>query len=318
MSSSHRVGSLGALSLVLTGLACTGNPANRIRIEVTSSLDQSRQPSNLFLPPALDSTQPVPLAVLLHTWSFDLDQRHETVERESARRGWLLLEPNFRGRNDHPEACGSALAQQDVLDAVAWVRAHYRVDSTRIYVLGLSGGGHMTLLMAGRAPELWAAASAWVGIGDLARYHQDHATDGDGKMTRQCLGGPPGSSAAVDAEYRLRSPNTRLGLAAAIPIEIAAGRRDGEVAFSQSIRAFNVLAAAHGVGPVGEDEIAQLEGDGPGLARPSVEDTATDSTFKRRIHLRRWAGPSRLTIFEGGHEWIPELAIGWLADKRRP
>jgi pimeloyl-ACP methyl ester carboxylesterase len=256
--------------------------------------------------------------VLLHTWSFDLNQRHRTVEAEAARRGWLLLEPNFRGRNDHPEACGSALAQQDVLDAVAWVRAHYRVDSTRIYVLGLSGGGHMTLLMAGRVPGLWAAASAWVGIGDLARYHQEHAGDNDGAMTRQCTGGAPGSSPAVDAEFRLRSPNTRLALAAAIPIDIAAGRRDGEVAFSQSIRAFNVLAVARGVSPVSDEEIAQLEGDGPGLTQPSVQDTASDSTFKRPIYLRRWAGPSRLTIFEGGHEWIPELAVEWLADKRKP
>src|SRR5262245_203738 len=296
--------SLGGLVLVMAVYSGARAQSNPIRIEVASTLDQSSQPSNLFLPPGLDSIKPVPLAVLLHTWSFDLDQRHRTVEAESARRGWLLLEPNFRGRNDHPEACGSALAQQDVLDAVAWVRARYRVDSTRIYVLGLSGGGHMTLLMAGRAPGLWAAASAWVGIGDLARYHQEHAADNDGAMTRRCTGGAPNSSPEVDAEYRLRSPNTRLALAAAIPIDIAAGRRDGEVAFSQSIGAFNVLAAAHGVAPVSNEEIAQLAGDGPGLTHPSVQDTARDFTFKRKMFLRRWAGPSRLTIFDGGHEWI--------------
>jgi hypothetical protein len=175
----------------------------------------------------------------------------------------------------------------------------------------------MTLLMAGRAPDLWAAASAWVGIGDLARYHQQHATDGDGKMTRKCLGGPPNTSAEIDAEYRLRSPNTRLALAAAIPIDIAAGRRDGEVAFSQSVGAFNVLAIARGVAPVTDEEIAQLEGTGTGLIQPSMQDTTTDSTFGRRIYLRRWAGPSRLTIFEGSHEWMPAIAVEWLADKRK-
>lgn len=306
--------------LTAAGLSAgpTTNDPEPERIEVTSSIDGSIQRSNLFRPPGHDSKVPAPLAVLLHTWSFDLDQRHPTVEREAAARGWLLLSPNFRGRNDHPEACGSALAQQDVLDAVAWVRQHHAVDSRRIYVLGMSGGGHMTLVMAARAPELWAAASAWVGIADLARYHNDHASDEYGAMTRQCLGGPPGASAAIDAEYRVRSPMTRLADAAAVPIDIAAGRRDPDVAFTQSILAFNTLAEAQGAPRVTDGEIAALAGPGPGLPDPAVTDTAADPAFARAIYLRRRAGPSRLTIFEGVHEWIPAVAVAWLADHQKP
>ena len=150
-----------AVILVLAGLSESSGaqPAvptapGRHRIEVRSSDDGSLQPSYLFLPDK--STASAPLAVILHTWSFDLEQRDSTVEKEARDRGWLLLAPNFRGRNDHPEACGSVAAVQDILDAVAWVRAHYKVDERRIY-----------LLMVGLHNSPWAASSAWVGISDL-------------------------------------------------------------------------------------------------------------------------------------------------------
>jgi len=54
-----------------------------------------------------------------------------------------------------------------VFDAVAWMKKNYNIDDKRIYLTGSSGGGHMTLQMVGNHPELWAAASAWVGISDL-------------------------------------------------------------------------------------------------------------------------------------------------------
>ena len=44
-----------------------------------------------------------------------------------------MLVPDFRGRNEHREACESVRAQADVLDAVKWVRQHYAIDSKRIY-----------------------------------------------------------------------------------------------------------------------------------------------------------------------------------------
>jgi len=31
-----------------------------------------------------------------------------------------------------------------------------------------------------------------------------------------------------------------------------------------------------------------------------------------------FTGNSRVTIFDGGHEWLPGAAIGWLADQRKP
>ena len=50
--------------------------------------------------------------------------------------------------------------RQDILDAVDWVLKRYPVDEKRIYLTGTSGGGHMSMLMAGRPRALRRRASA--------------------------------------------------------------------------------------------------------------------------------------------------------------
>jgi len=288
------------------------NGPGRHRFEVRSSADSSLQPSYLFLPSRVAS--PAPLAVLLHTWSFDLEQRDTTVEIEASKRGWILLAPNFRGPNNHPKGCGSPESQQDILDAVAWVQSHYNVDDRRIYLLGLSGGGYMTMLMAARHPEPWAAASAWVGISDLRDWYTAHNADRYGEMMRACFGGSPESTDSRNAEYRARSPVTYLKPQPRVPLDLAAGRFDSTVAASHTLRAFQAIAP----GIVSSADVDALLRPGPGFPRPSATDTASDPILGRRIFLRREAGPSRVTIFDGGHEWVPKAAIAWLAKQRKP
>lgn len=288
------------------------NAPGRHRIEVRSSADGSLQPSYLYLPPQL--AEPAPLAVLLHSWSFDLEQRDSTVEAEARARGWILLAPNFRGRNDHPQACGSPTAQQDILDAVSWTREHYRVDGRRIYLLGRSGGGYMAMLMAARHPEPWAAASAWVGISDLREWYAAHSDDQYGEMMRACFGGSPSASTLTDREYQARSPVSHLSTTLGVPMDLAAGRFDRVVSVSHTLRAFQLLAP----GVLTDADVDALLQPGPGLANPSPTDTASDGLLGRRIFLRRTAGPYRVTVFDGEHEWVPRAAIVWLADQRKP
>jgi dipeptidyl aminopeptidase/acylaminoacyl peptidase len=294
--------------------AQSASPAPR-RIEVPSSADGTLQPALLYLPvSAASSSAPMPLVVKLHTWSFDLEQRDTTVESEANARGWLLLAPNFRGKNDNPAACGSALAQQDVLDAVAWVRGHYPVDARRIYLLGRSGGGYLTMLMAARHPAPWAAASAWVGISDMRTWYDEHAGDDYGRMMRACYGGAPGAGDSLAALYRARSPLAYLAPTGPVPLDLAAGRSDSVVAFTHTLRAFQALAP----GVVSEAEFAALVRPGPGLGAPAPGDTASDVLFGRRIFLRRAAGASRVTIFDGGHEWLASAAMAWLSLHHKP
>ncbi|HQK77312.1 MAG TPA: prolyl oligopeptidase, partial [Candidatus Hydrogenedentes bacterium] len=60
--------------------------------------------------------------------------------------------------------------------------------------------------------------------------------------------------------------------------------------------------------PVSEADMATLAREDP---LPSHEEQ--DATCVRTIYLRRYAGPCRVTIFEGGHEGLPKAALAFLA-----
>lgn len=268
--------------------------------------------------PAEDGEGPRPLLVVLHNWSADLD-RFDGSDwvPVAADRNWHMIFPDFRGANDRPEACGSMLARQDVLDAVDYVVEQYDVDTSRIYLAGVSGGGHMAMVIAAHAPERWAAVSAWAGISDLAAWHAETKA-ANRKYWRDieaAVGGAPGDSPEVDAALRLRSPVRHLANAKDLPVEIATGIHDGHtgsVPIHHSINAFNAIARALDEPPVDAATIDRLsQKDYAGLPE------FIDESYGRGIHLRQTAGASRVTIFEGGHEGIPEAAATWLAQHAR-
>lgn len=295
--------------------------ARRRRIEVVSSLDGTRQPSYVILPPGLlSASKPVPLLVALHSWSFGVEQRYSELERAALGRGWIYLFPDFRGVNDHPDACGSQKAQQDILDVVQWARETYNVDEERVYLTGFSGGGQMTMLMVGRYPEVWSAASAWVGISDLGSWYRLHARTKYGGMARRICGGALGDSPQVDEQYQRRSPVSFLHHAVEVPLDIAVGIHDGHrgpVPVRHSLDAFNVVAKAQGGELISDRHIAQLNRRNADLRGALPSDLVVDRAYGRKIHLRRQCGKARVTAFEGDHEILGGGAVDWLSRQRR-
>lgn len=312
-------------ALIGVGARCIiadDDPPPLTEVRIRSSLDGSLQPALLHAPEKAKS-ETTPLFVFLHSWSGDYTQKRVDWRLEAAERGWIYIQPNFRGRNDHPEACGSELARRDVLDAVDYVKANYRVDGKRIYLAGVSGGGHMAMLMAGRHADRFSAVSAWVGISDLADWHRFHTKGGKkgryAEMIEASCGGPPGASKTVDAEYRARSPIHFLHRAVELPLDLNAGVRDGKdgsVPIHHTLRAFNTVAKAGRHGVVAESEMNHLWTHGS-LARPRPSDEVVDETYDRKILLRRRAGPCRVTIFDGGHEARTKAAVAWLEKQSR-
>ena len=105
----------------------------------------------------------------------------------------------------------------------------------------------MALVMASRAPDLWAGVSAWVPISDLTAWHSESLARKNryAAMLEKCCGGPPTPS--TEAEYRSRSPLFHLAAAARVPLDINTGIHDGHtgsVPVSHSLLAFNALASA--------------------------------------------------------------------------
>ncbi len=299
--------------LLLAGAAALGAE----NVEIRSSLDGAAQPAIVDLPET--SAQPAPLLVHLHSWSsrFDSSNNLADISAEAKQRGWAFVSPDFRGVNDHPEACGSELAVQDVLDAVEWVSKRTAIDPRRVYLAGSSGGGYMALVMAGRSPQTWAAVSAFVPISDLAAWHA-FSKEKDSrywKMLEGCIGFPPTHGMAVQP-YRRRSPLHFLPLALGLPIDIQTGIQDGHtgaVPVSHSLRAFNALAAP-------ADRLAEADIDAITKDARIPERLAAkiDEPRLKRVLFRRTSGPARVTIFDGGHEADFPAGVRWLEQHRQP
>jgi dipeptidyl aminopeptidase/acylaminoacyl peptidase len=289
-------------------------------VRITSSIDSSMQPCRLWTPKA-DTNQPHPLLIWLHTWSFDYRQSDTLVYQEQAiKRDWILLAPDFRGRNDRPEAGGSLLARTDIIDAIDYTERHFKVDTNRIYLAGVSGGAHMALLMAGYHPTRFSAVSAWCPITDLADWYRYHSQPGramryaSGVMA--VCGGAPASSALVDAEYGARSPVFHLDKIDGLPVDIAVGVNDTEVPIQHSLRAYNAIAKAQEKEEISVAEMNQLQTNKK-LNQPRDGDKTADSSYGCEILLRRRAGDARVTVFQGEHVALPDGCCEWLAQQHR-
>ena len=309
---------LSALVLLLSatsGMAATGARAPDVRtVIIKSSADGTAQSALFWVPPGAGSEQAgggVPLLVSLHTWSSTFDH-YDSLPGTLAgciKKGWVFISPDFRGPNVRPEAAGSDLAVQDVLDAVEFARRNASVDGGRIYLLGASGGGHLALLMACRAPRLWAGISVACPITDLPEWYRfcEERKFAYADMMRKCFGGPPDVSER-EAEYRRRSPLFCLENTSGVPIDIQTGLLDGHegraVPVDHSLRAFNALLEANGIpdkklSPE-EIEFITREARLP-LSLTAAKDNETGRKYP--VLYRRDAGIVRLTLYDAGHDF---------------
>ena len=229
-----------------------------------------------------------------------------------------------------PAACGSDLAIQDVLDAVEDVLANQdcHADTDRIYVAGVSGGGHMALLLAARHPHRWAGVSAWASIADLQAWWKERSAQSDepaylqryAKQVEAVAGGKPdGSQPKAVNECGRRSPLTFLSpeLAGKVALDINAGIHDGRsgsVPFSHSLSAFAaLLPPSKQLAKSWISKFYQSQ-----LCPDSERFSGADPLYEgRKLHYRSTHESSRVTIFEGGHEILHGAALNWLSHQRR-
>ena len=281
-------------------------------IEYRSKFDGSLQPAKCQ---AAQGSEPRPLLVALHTWSFSYEANCDVYSDVAAKYNWHMIFPHFRGPNWTPEACGSDLVVSDLEDAVAYMCANYNVDPKKIYLLGGSGGGHCSLLMAARRPDLWAAVSAWCPISDIALWHKQsrERKNAYADHIEKACGGDPAASESALREARLRSPHTWLPNAVdRITVDIGTGIHDGHtgsVPIGQAIRAFNILADEKD--RVSEEDIAYMEANEKVPEHLAAKEG--DPAFgPHTVYFRRQSKRVRLTLFEGGHDILPHVSGEWL------
>lgn len=300
--------------------AVTGYPAEVEVVRYPVPEDGSVQPM-LYWAPKLAAGERAPLLVALHTWSGDYRQAGSEVKYAEwcLQNDWIFLHPNFRGPNSTPEALGSELMVADIRAAVEWAKRHAPVDESRIYAVGVSGGGHATQLLAGRMPEVWAGISSWCGISDIAAWHRETSEAGRKNYAQHiesALGGAPDASESLRAEAAKRSPLSWLARAGEVPLDLNHGvsdGRSGSVPFTHSLRAWNAVVPEEERIPETSIEAWYAQPDqlpkDPGLK---------DALYGENAPLfRKTHGKVRVTIFQGGHEIVHEAALNWLAAQRK-
>ncbi len=283
-----------------------------------SSLDSSMQPALMW---AASGDEPRPLVVCLHTWSARIDKEryYEQYLPRCQSRNWHFIFPLFRGPNYTPEACGSDLVVSDLECAITYMKETYKVDDSKIFLLGGSGGGHASLLMAGRRPELFTAVSSWCPISDIAAWYEQvnkkkqpsTKRDYDDHIFEAC-GGNPLTDPEAAAQAKYRSPLTWLPNATDnVILDIGTGIHDGHtgsVPISHAINAFNAVAKEED--RISEEDIAYMVQNEkvPEHLRFEGEDIAYGPYT---VYLRKTSGKVRLTLFEGGHNLVAGAAFGF-------
>jgi predicted esterase len=133
-------------------------------------------PYRINVPAGYDGSRAFPLIVLLHgnggTEDTMMDAMGGLFPKETEKRGYIGVTPmGYRrsggyGRARAREVVFSAERQQiarlsaiDVINVIDQVRAEYRIDDDRIYLMGVSMGGGGTWTLGAMHPEMWAAIS---------------------------------------------------------------------------------------------------------------------------------------------------------------
>lgn len=203
-------------------------------ILVQSTIDGSLQPSLFY---KSESKEKRPLLVGLHTWSYDRFNQIDNMLPYAQKYDFNLLLPEFRGSNltTNPNctlACGSIHAKTDIKDAIDYVVANENVDADNIFLLGLSGGGHMSLLMAGFIPGYFKAIGAYVPITNLEKWAEQNENYRPHVLA--CC-------SEDTAEMKKRSPMNYIDTIAKANLKIFHGKYDPVVPMMQSVELYNAI-----------------------------------------------------------------------------
>ena len=180
----------------------------------------------------------------------------------------------------------------------------------------------MSLLVAGRHPELVGGAVAWVPVYDLVDWYDHIARVRPAshylRYLRASCGGDPTADRGARDECRHRSAATHIAGAreAGVPVYIGDGLADPDVPPHHGARAFNDLAEPgdrlpdDALGALARNELpAPPRGrrDAPHFFR--APDPAV-------VHSRS-SGPVTFVLFDGAHDSVYNPGLEWITQVAR-
>ncbi|MCZ7541025.1 MAG: prolyl oligopeptidase family serine peptidase [Anaerolineae bacterium] len=176
-----------------------------------------------------DSDGPYPTIVHAHGGPVDvMTELFSPVAQGWVDHGFAYCSVNYRGSTTFGKAFEKAIwgrlgtcEVNDIADACAWLVAEGIADSQRLFMVGGSYGGYLTLLTAGKRPDLLAGGVAVAAIADWTMMVED-AAETLHSYFQALLGGPP---AERHEAYRDGSPLTYVE-DVQCPLLIIQGRND--------------------------------------------------------------------------------------------
>jgi predicted esterase len=123
-----------------------------------STVDNTLQPYQVFVPSSYDKSKSFPLVIALHGMGGDENSYltaygQGAFKTEAEKHGYIVACP--KGRKPASMYIGDA--EKDVMDVLAEVRRAYNIDADRIYLTGHSMGGFGTWSVAMDYPDVFAA-----------------------------------------------------------------------------------------------------------------------------------------------------------------
>ncbi len=149
-------------------------------------LDAAREimPYRMYVPKAYTGAKAFPLIVALHGLGGTEDSFFDNYNRQlpplAEQHGYIVAAPlGYRvdgsygwGVNNPPPDLVRRrvleLSEQDVMQVLERVKRQYKIDESRIYLMGHSMGGIGTWLLAAKYPDIWAALAPFAGAGTPA------------------------------------------------------------------------------------------------------------------------------------------------------
>jgi dipeptidyl aminopeptidase/acylaminoacyl peptidase len=157
-----------------------------------------------------------------------------------ASRGYLVLEPNFRGSSGYGfkfetasiQSWGGAM-QTDLADAAIWLSKNYQVDKNNICIVGASYGGYAALMAAATQQSIFKCAVSFAGVSDLEYLVRKSRNFTNHKVVKKQIGD--------DADVLEKNSPINFAKSINIPVMLIHGDLDTVVPVEHSQKMYQAL-----------------------------------------------------------------------------